>query len=165
MHAATAGWRHLRRGTDAAARTAVVVARSSRSDQRPAPRITRSVGALAADGWADERLAWRSGCAHARAKYRGQALHQSRIVALYWPIWMATELSQPPQSLQGRGERTERPNSLVRSWPTEEVAVSHLKAIRERIERPKSFLSSGREGLAWLMIRPANSPRAVSAAT
>ena len=60
------------------------------------------------------------------------------------------------------GDRTlER---LVPTVATEDAAVSHQKAIRERIERANRPSHPGQEGLAWLIIRPANSPRAVSAA-
>ena len=41
-----------------------------------------------------------------------------------------------PQSLQGRGDG--KPNCrtrLVKTWPTEEAAISHPKALREMVER------------------------------
>ena len=42
---------------------------------------------------------------------------------------------------------------IVRSWPAEEAAVSHLKALREKIERANRPSHPG-ERLAWLMIPP-----------
>ena len=40
---------------------------------------------------------------------------------------------------------------VVRTWPTEEAAVSHLKALREVAERSSRTLHPGEKGLARLM--------------